>query len=288
MKIKEIRKFVEYIFSLNRSEIIIPDEFEKYVVSNKKVTQTEAPDLVELNLNKVYNELKHKISTHENEFTTSKYVFSSYDKDKLIKRSLIGPISNKENIETKIKWREEIKKILKEISWRDFEFLAEYILESNNIDKDITITKSVNDQGIDFWGYFKEEREININRFQRDLKFRIVGQVKHSNTNVNVTHSKISSFGTELNRLRRKSPPQYFDNLSDEFFNSPLPIVGIFITNTDYLPKARDFSTDYGIIIWNGNQISEDLANPKFLSKIFKSEKEISLEKLKQLLSVQT
>lgn len=283
MKKAEINDFVEHLFSLHQPQLSISEKLEDYFINQLGVSVLDAQEKIEQLSRKVTGAIRFKIDGHKKEFTIPSYDFSDYNSDLLIKSSLTELYGAKDLVETKIYWREKLQNFLKEVTWRDFENIAKHILGYNGLN-DIEITQASNDQGIDFWGYVSIENETSITRFQKDLKFRVIGQVKHSVTDVKVNHSKVSSFGTELNRLRKKNPPNYFTGLSDEFFQSSLPLVGLFITNSDYLPKAVDFSKDYGIIVWNGRQISEDLSNKTFLELVKDSSDELSYDKLLEVL----
>jgi len=283
IKKDELRTLASMIFQSDINQIYISEFLENWLVSEKDTPLLDAQDIIVESIDSLKAIIKQIIDRHEKEVTISKYNFSSYNTDVLIKSSLLADEEQKLSIENRIHWRDKMAEFIQNISWREFELLAKFILEYNGL-KNITITQAVNDQGLDFYGYFKPTYSTLSPRFLSDINLRIVGQVKHSAKNNKVNPSKISSFGTEINRLRKKLPPNYFKELPDFFFDSPLPIVGIFIANSLYLPKAESFSKDYGIIVWNGNQISEDLSNNDFSSKIINEDGNLSLEKLKLLL----
>ena len=122
-------------------------------------------------------------------------------------------------------------------------------------------------------------------RFYNYFKFRVIGQVKHSENNNGVDHQKVASFGTEINKLRKANDNSYFVNLDSDFLSSSWPIIGVFITNSYYPTKSIDFANEYGIIYWDGEQISQDLVNKVNVEKLFDEvTKKLSLEKLKELI----
>jgi len=64
---------------------------------------------------------------------------------------------------------------------------------------------------------------------------------------------------------------------------SPCPTIGIFIANSYYPKKAINFAQEYGIIFWDGVQISKDLASPTAISRIKDDNGELSRSKLIEL-----
>lgn len=283
MKKDELRALASKLFESEEKQIYVSEFLENWLVTAKSISLLAAQDIIIENIDSFKTAIRQIIDKHENELTISKYTFSSYNSDLLIRTSLLAEQDQQLLIENKILWRDKMSELIQNISWREFELLSKIILKYNGLN-DITITRAVDDQGLDFYGYFKPDYSNMSTRFLTNINLRIVGQVKHSAKKIKVNHSKISSFGTEINRLRKKSPPNYFKELPDAFFHSELPLVGIFISNSLYLPKAESFSKDYGIIIWNGSQISEDLSNKDFSSKILNENGNLSLEKLKSLL----
>jgi hypothetical protein len=116
----------------------------------------------------------------------------------------------------------------------------------------------------------------------KDLRIRIVGQVRHSKKGNEVGHEKVSSFGTEIQKLRKNTYSSYFINLTKEFLESPFPVIGLFITNSFYTDKAINFANDFGIIIWNEEQIAQDIAVSEFIDDAFDENGDLDLRKLHQ------
>ena len=115
-----------------------------------------------------------------------------------------------------------------------------------------------------------------------------MGQVKHTKNKNGVSYQKISSFGTEIKKLRKYNNSDYFKNLDEGFISSPHPIMGVFIANSYYPKKAVDFANEYGIIFWDGDQISQDLASLKFIDNISDSSGKLSLDLFKKFLKEST
>lgn len=278
LKQYEIKAFYDYLMQLEIVKISITEIFSEWLIKEKDLSELEAFEIIDTELSKVIMLIEKDIKFHESKYTYPKYKFSTYDKDILISTHF-DFINEKDEVSSKIIWWNKLNELIKKIDWRTFEILAKHILNANGLTQ-IEITQAQNDQGIDFYGYFTFSSTNKSYRLYKDLKFRIVGQVKHSNTNKGVNHQKIASFGTEIKKLRTTNNSNYFQNLSDDFLLSPFPIIGIFIANSYYPKKSIDFANEYGIIFWDGIQISQDLAIPEFINKIKLNDSELSLEKL--------
>lgn len=285
MKISEINEFIQYIKSLKFNKTYISHEFIEWIKNKSKLNEINASEIFELNKIKILKKIIEYINYCNDNDIVSEFLFDPYDDDCLIntKFSFSKEVQNK--ISTKIEFRNQILNFLKQINWREFEKISSIILKENHID-DVIITQSRNDQGIDFYGYYEFKSEKILPRFYKYLNFRIIGQVKHSEKNKGVDHQKVASFGTEINLLRKAQNNGYFQNLTQEFINSDLPIVGIFITNSYYPQKAKDFAKEYGIIYWNGEQVAEDLCTEKIINSIFDNEtNQLSLDLFKQIIN---
>lgn len=223
---------------------------------------------------KVLSSINREIRRCESKFIIPEFTVTSYN-SRIIQRSeyVIDSDKTVENNKSIIKYRDLIFDELKNITWRDFEFLIKYVLKANYL-KEPRVTQGSNDQGIDFYAFLElEDHVVLSNRFSKDIKLRIVGQAKHSTKNNKVGHAKVASFATEIRKLRRRQNTDYFKCLDEDFYLNEYPILGIFITNTNYSPKSKNFADEYGIIIWDGEQISEDLAGSSFLKNILVNEK---------------
>ncbi|TCP27854.1 restriction endonuclease [Tenacibaculum skagerrakense] len=284
MKISDIKKFVEHLKVINKNRFYLSEEFIKWNSDNFKMSENESAEVYEINANKITRQIKGYIESCESKHIFSEFKFDEFDSDVLINTKFLEGKDQKDNIEYKLEWRNKFYELLKQIDWREFELLGQLILTENHIEN-IQITKSQKDQGIDFYGYFSLKNIKSLPRFYNYFKFRIIGQVKHSEKNKGVDHQKVASFGTEINKLRKTTDKSYFVNLDDDFINSKWPILGIFITNSYYPIKAKDFANEYGIIYWDGEQISQDLATKKNIDKLFDEiSQDLSLEKLKVLI----
>lgn len=283
LRANEIRQFFDHIQALNKNKLFITEELVQWSINKFNISELEALDLADNKLGKIHLIINKDILNHESRYTIPKYIYSDYDDDILIRSDLLEPEEFKEDIANKIEWWEELKIIIEKLSWRDFELLAKDILMKNGLNN-ITITKAQSDQGIDFYGYYKLKSDLTSPRISKDLLLRVVGQVKHSSKSNGVSYQKIASFGTEIKKLRKGIGSDYFLSLDNDFLSNPYPIIGIFITNSYYPTKAVNFANEYGIIYWDGIQISQDLSTKEIISEIIDPSGNLSKDKLIELI----
>jgi len=196
-----------------------------------------------------------KIRDCRNQRITPRYLFDDSNDDILIRADLVVDIQEEKNIRRIIEWKEQISELLKSISWQEFEKLCGLILQINDI-LDCNVTRGSKDGGIDVYGWLKYP---NTKRIFHEINMRVIGQGKHRSNGGEVSNAEVSEFVTDVDKLRKKQDFPLFA-LPSEFIDSPHPLVPIFITNGYYRRDALKTAENYGIIIWNGEQISEDLA----------------------------
>jgi hypothetical protein len=284
MRIREINQFIDHLKVLKKNRFYISEEFIDWYKSIFNKSESESIEVFDSNQKKIKKKIQEYINSCESKYILSEFSSSEFDDDTLTNSKYSAGKDEQNDIENKLLWRNNFYELLKKIDWREFELIGKLILSENHIEN-IKITKSQKDQGIDFYGYFELKSNTTLPRFYNYFKFRIIGQVKHSEKNKGVDHQKVASFGTEINKLRKAKDKSYFVNLEDEFINSNWPILGIFITNSYYPNKAIDFANEYGIIYWDGEQISQDLATKENIDKLFDEvSKELTIDKLKELI----
>lgn len=284
MKLNEIKEFTEYLKTVRENKFYISQFFIDWSCGKFKYNELESTEIFDLNKKKIISKIKDYIDSCNSKYIIPNFFFDEFDEDVLISSKFLNGKYGKQNLEYKLEWRNKFYQLIKQLDWREFEILGKLILKENHIDN-VKITKSQKDQGIDFYGYFKFKEQNILPRFYNYFNFRIIGQIKHSENNNGVDHQKVASFGTEINKLRKTKDNTYFVNLEQEFIKSELPIVGIFITNSYYPTKAKDFANEYGIIYWDGEQISQDLATKENIDKIFdETIQDLTIEKFKNLI----
>lgn len=281
MKVTDLKSFVEFLKTVKKNKFYLSEEFINWSKEKLDITEIEAIDSFEINQKKIINQINRYIQLCNSKYIHSNFLFEGFDNDTLINTKFTEIDEKRELIKLKLDWRNDLRKLIQKIDWREFEILSKAILQENHIEK-IVVTKSSKDQGIDFFGYFLIPDLDHLPRIYQFFKFRIIGQVKHSENNNGVDHSKVASFGTEINKLRKANDDSYFKNLDSDFLNSELPIIGLFITNSYYPNKAIEFAKEYGIVYWDGEQISQDLVTKNIIELIIDKESEtLSLENFK-------
>lgn len=284
MKVGEINQFVDHLKFINKNRLYISEEFIDWYKNFSNKSEYETIEIFSSNEKRIQKKIQDHINYCESKFIVPEFNYDEFDSDVLLNSKYSVEKKDQIDIEYKLKWRNKFSELLKEIDWREFELLGKLILDKNHIEN-IKITKSQKDQGIDFYGYFELKSKHQLPRLYNYFKFRVIGQVKHSEKNKGVDHQKVASFGTEINKLRKAKDNSYFENLDASFINSKWPILGIFITNSYYPIKAVDFANEYGIIYWDGEQISQDLASKKIIDELIDEvTQELTVEKLKELI----
>ncbi len=249
-----IRDFVDSIFSKKDITIDLLEEIINYL---KKEGKSELEALEECDrLNKrVKRAIKKKIEDSLHHGITPTYSFDSVDDDRLIRTDLIVDVNEEREIKKVIETRKLIEEFLKQVTWQDFEKICALILRINGIEK-CKVTRGSKDGGVDVYGWLKCD---NDKRISHDIYLRVLGQGKHRSSGGEVSNADISEFVTDIDKLRKKQGFSLFV-LPDEFINSPFPLIAVLITNGYYREDAKITAMDYGIVIWDGEQICEDIA----------------------------
>lgn len=259
-------KFYQRISKSRATKIILEDDLFSFLEEEGLDTGN-----IENDLNRIRGLISREFNKLISQGTTPHYRFADYDNSILLRNDLYTDDQDvKEKVENKLNFQDEIKDIVSEIHWKEFEGLCARILELCG--SSMTVTRSSKDDGIDFYGYFDASSDQNLNRFQRTIRFRILGQAKHTEKGVagKVSHGKVTSFYTEYLKFVKDNYKDYFLGLDDDFKKSDMPILPVFITNGTYEPKTLKFAEDTPLILWNGEQISEDLSGWKELTQLIK------------------
>lgn len=264
----QIKNFCDQLFKKDIKRINIPEEI---VISlrNNGLSDLEALEKSDALAKKVKRYIKKEIGDYNNQGVTPRYNFDETNDDILIRIDLFVEPTAEKSVRTVTKLKEQIYEIIKKISWQEFEKVCKLVIEINNC-YDCRVTRNTKDGGIDVYGWL---RQSNISkRIFRDVNFRIIGQGKHSEGNSKVNNNKVSEFVTDIEKLRKKQGFSLF-TLPPEFIDSPAPLIPIFITNGSYGNETILTAENGGIILWNGIQISEDLARYFYSKEFFTNDK---------------
>lgn len=279
MKI-QIKNFIDQLFNNRDNKTInIPDEIVK-ILQNEGLSELEALEESDKLVKRIKRIIDKKIRDCKNQGIIPKYTFDKSNDDILVRIDLSVEPQKEKGIRRTIEWKEQISEIIKRINWQEFEKVCKLILEINNI-RDCKVTRGSKDGGIDVYGWLKYN--INSRRIFHDVNIRVIGQGKHRSNGSEASNADVSEFVTDIDKLRRKQGFSLFV-LPQEFIDSPSSLIPIFITNGYYRGDTMITAKNHGIILWNGEQISEDIAKYFDLS-IFITNGKIDEDKLKDYLN---
>jgi len=243
---KIIREIVENIWKSQEQNIDLSYFCEKFLIEHySSLSRLRIGEILDDLEPKVKAGIKRKITSCIEKGITPQYQFSEVDSSIYKVRSIQIEV-------TKTK--------LRNINWRDFELLCKPYLEINGVE-DVEITRKSKEGGIDFFGI------LPVNPIQgilfKDLKVRLIGQARHSETGRKISEEELQTFSKQLIDFKdgkgrgEKAVPA-------GFIISNTPVIGIFITNSEYTKGAQNVAKVEGIIIRDGDQIAEDLVlSPK-------------------------
>lgn len=250
----QTRDFVNQLFRKDNKRINLPEEVVK-LLQDEGLPYLESLEKSDHLIRRIKVATDRKIRDCRNQGITPRYLFDDSNDEILIRTDLVVDTQEEKDIRRIIEWKEQISELLKSISWQEFEKLCGLILQINDI-LDCNVTRGSKDGGIDVYGWL---RCPSSRRIFHEINMRVIGQGKHRSNGGEVSNAGVSEFVTDVDKLRKKQGFSLFV-LPSEFIDSPHPLVPIFITNGYYRRDALKTAENYGVIIWNGEQISEDLA----------------------------
>ncbi|MCD6099165.1 MAG: restriction endonuclease [Candidatus Marinimicrobia bacterium] len=252
MKI-EVKSYVDRLFKRNEKQIDLSNEIVD-ALRREGLSELEAVEKSEEVIKRVKKAINKKLKYYKRLALTPKYVFDDLDDDYLIRTDLVVE-KNKEDIRKILEWKDQIFEILKKVTWDEFERVCKLVLQLNGV-QPCNVTRGRKDGGVDVYGWLVCPES---KRIFRGLKFRVICQGKHKKSGAKVGDADIGEFITDIDRLRKKQGFSLFV-LPDEFLNSHSPLISVFITNGHYSSESINMAQEYGVILWNGDQISEDIA----------------------------
>lgn len=145
------------------------------------------------------------------------------------------------------------------MSWKSFEYLSKYLLQINGVNP-IELTK-INQEGIDFCGLYDISKGSYSIIIPNKFKIRIIGQVKHYSKKIKP--KLIRAFNTYCEDVKNEEK-EIIKDLPNWFTNEKTPILGIFITTSDYTSNATKYAKKEWIILKNGEQVIDSLIRSPF------------------------
>jgi hypothetical protein len=260
--------------------INIPAEIVE-VLQKEGLSELEALEQSDSLTKRAKRLIANKLKDNEIQGTTPKYAVDKSNDDILVRIDLSVEANKEKDARKILVWKEQIFETIKKISWQEFEKLCKLVLEANNV-SDLKVTRGVKDGGVDVYGWLRFNTDSR--RIFRDLNIRVIGQGKHRTSGGEVSNADVSEFVTDIDKLRRKQGTSLLV-LPQEFIDSLLPLMPIFITNGYYGEDATITGNEHGVILWNGEQISEDIARHLDLSPFLITGDKIELDRLRAYLN---
>lgn len=225
---------------------------EKLKDSFPGISDLQISEILDDLLSKVKNYINKEISSCENKGTTPPYEFNDYPPNMLFSHSL----KHKEDTRLAFlrKHHREIGTVMKQMNWRNFEYLCKHLLQINGVVKSF-VTRGTKEGGIDFYGLLDIDKYLS-GILLKDLKVRIIGQAKcHSKE---VGEGWIRKFYTHLEDFLKKEG-RGIKNLPKWFIEVKTPVIGIFAATSTFTKGAITYAKKKGILLREGDQITEDL-----------------------------
>ncbi len=242
VEVKIVREIANQIWNSRELNIDLEDQCERLL-------RKHFPNLSDLEICEVLEDVEHKVRSHlksEIAHCREKGVTPRYE---------FGEVSNVLYRARDIRV-DEIKSEIKNINWRNFEYLCKHLLEVNRIEG-VEVTGRSKEGGIDFYGLLRMRRFAE-GVLLKGLEIRIVGQAKHRSADQKIGEPEVKLFAKQYSDFKsgrgrgRKAVPDWFRNLKS-------PLTAIFITNTEFTKDACEAAEEEGVILKDGDQIAEDL-----------------------------
>ena len=253
---------------INLTEYII-----KYF-SERGYSKLEAFSISVKITNKLKSELKRKIEYCQRNCIIPTFEFDEVNDDIIYDYKIGGSIDEKE---IKIlRYQYELKNAINKLTWREFEALGILVLEVNGVNN-CNLAPPTNEGGLDAFGILTADNVISNSRIWTDFSAGVILQCK-SRPNGIVSSKDMSEFVIDMNNIKNRKGLA-INHLPDYYYDSLMPLTFIVITNGDFQKKAADIANANKIIIWNGDQIVQDLIiHPDFDNWLDKS---LSISELK-------
>jgi len=250
---KLVKEIVKEILQSKQDTINLND----YCISKLKCNY---PRLSDLEINDKLDEIVEKVTFHinkrneyrKNRDITPEYEFNTYPPKVLFRYS----VKHKEPqlISYLRKQNKVLLKAINDMSWQSFEYLCKHLLKINGVDP-IKLTK-VNQEGIDFLGLYNLGNYGSSVIIPRNFKLKIVGQVKHYFNKIKPR--QVRAFDTYCKDVKNEEKDIVKD-FPEWFTKAKIPVLGIFMTTSDFTKASSRYVKKEWIILRNGEQIVENL-----------------------------
>lgn len=237
-----VREIAKQIWNSREPFIDLEDQCERLL-------RKHLPNLGGLEICEVSEDVEHKVKSH------LKSEIARCREKGVTPRYEFGEVSNVLYRARDIRV-DEIKSEIKNIKWRDFEYLCKHLLEINGIEE-AEVTRGTKEGGIDFYGLLRMHK-FSQGLLLNGLEIRIIGQARHHSAESKIEEPELNAFIKQYRDFKngkgrgQKAVPEWFTRAKS-------PIVAIFITNTEFTQGAYNAAKEEGIIPKDGDQIAEDL-----------------------------
>ena len=245
---------IEKEFS-NMSDLQITDELD------------EIAKLVKFNINK-------RIEYCKNKGIAPEYELNDYPPNVLLRYSF----KHKESVLISFlrKKNNGLYEAIDCMSWKSFEYLSKHLLQINGVNP-IKLTK-VNQEGIDFCGLYDISKGSYSIIIPNKFKIRIIGQVKHYSKKI--PPKLIRAFNTYCEDVKNEKK-EILKGLPNWFINNKTPILGIFITTSDYTGGAINYAKREWIILNNREQVVDYLIKSPLINNwVKKKGRKLTFDKI--------
>lgn len=248
---KDIRSFAEEIWNSTADIIRLDNWLAQKLKDDFKLDNLSVCDILDEVKPRIDDYIKKKISNYKTRHLPSKYKF-----DDFLPNTLIVSLETKEEPHLSFlrKVSPEIRSSIEKMGWRKLECIGKHLLEISGA-SEAGVTRATKEGGVDFYGLLEYSTERVL---LKGLKFRVVGQAKHSAYGAKVGENEVRNFVKHYEEFQAKSG-MAMQVLPEWFINMEIPTLGVMITNAEFKRNVREYAKEYGVITRDGDQITEDI-----------------------------
>jgi len=245
-------------------------DLDKYCTENLKhnfpdISNLEIADELDKIVGKVKFHINKRNEYCKNQGIAPEYEFNDYPPNVLLRYSV--KYKEPQLISFLRKQRGSLLKAINKMHWQSFEYFCKHLLESNKVSP-VKLTK-VNQEGIDFCGLYAIGKHVSSVVIPKNFKIRIVGQVKHYSNKINP--KLVRAFNTYCEDVKNEKE-DIIKDLPEWFTKNKTPVLGIFMTTSDFTSRAIEYAKKEWIILRKGEQIVECLIESPNIRHWFKNE----------------
>ncbi|MBM3239540.1 restriction endonuclease [Candidatus Poribacteria bacterium] len=266
----QIKEIANEIWNLSDETVDLESFCERKLKEfHPGISDLEIADDIDKLASQVKRQLDNKITSFRGKGVPPNFEFDDY-----LPYVLCRHRSNNDNNDWVIalrKYRNDIKSSIKNMDAIAFEHLCKHVLEINGIIKSF-VTRPTKEGGVDFYGLL-EMCNYTQGVLLNNMKLRIIGQAKHRSGDEKVGEKEIDEIRTKYSDFQ-SGQGTAIKVLPDWFTKTCTPVICIVITTTDFTRGARESAERDGIILRDGDQITEDIIHSPRLNEWFHTDKD--------------